>query len=244
MIKGLFGHAKPKEEAKPEVKVEESVVNTEPETVAEAVETEQPVSAIAETVNTEAEKIEAVSAETEVAFAQSENEADIADIAVPNFSVTTESAEEAVTETQTQPLNEHRGARFSVGIDLGTTHCVLSYVDLADTSDDKIILEVMPIPQLIEPGIVEDKMQLPSFVYLAHEAEISGGDKALPWTTEPEFLVGEIARNMGGKTPIRLVASAKSWLCHAGVDCKSAILPADSPDEIERFHRFKPLSLI
>ncbi|MGR9114244.1 MAG: Hsp70 family protein, partial [Gammaproteobacteria bacterium] len=39
---------------------------------------------------------------------------------------------------------------------------------------------------------------------------------------------------LGSKTPIRLVASAKSWLCHAGVDCKSPILPADAPEEVER----------
>ncbi len=134
--------------------------------------------------------------------------------------------------------NDSEGPRFSVGIDLGTTHCVISYVDLQET-DDEIVQEVMDIPQLIEPGEVEDKKQLPSFLYLAHEAEIPEGSTALPWTAKPEHLVGEIARNMGSKTPIRLVASAKSWLCHAGVDCKAAILPADAPEEIERISPFQ-----
>lgn len=44
----------------------------------------------------------------------------------------------------------------------------------------------------------------------------------LPWTTEPKALVGAIARNLGSKTPIRLVASAKSWLCHGGVNRRDA----------------------
>lgn len=129
--------------------------------------------------------------------------------------------------------------QYSVGIDLGTTHCVLSYVDLSQADRDDYVQEVMAIPQLIMPGSVEDKSQLPSFLYLAHEAEIAEGSTTLPWTTKPNYLVGEIARNMGGKAPIRLVASAKSWLCHAGVDCKAPVLPADAPEEIERVSPFQ-----
>jgi len=146
----------------------------------------------------------------------------------------------AVVSTAASPADKTQKRRFSVGIDLGTTHCVLSYLDLVRTEEDeKIVQEVMAIAQLTAPGTVENKAQLPSFVYLAHEAEITPGDKALPWTEEPAFLLGEIARNMGGKTPIRLVSSAKSWLCHAGVDCKMPILPADAPDEIVRISPFQ-----
>ncbi|CAD6879132.1 DnaK-related protein [Methylomonas albis] len=128
-------------------------------------------------------------------------------------------------------------ARYSVGIDLGTTHCVLSYVDL-EAGDDNVLLEVLAIPQLTGPGTIEDKAQLPSFTYLAHPAEIAEGATALPWTAHPEYLVGEIARNLGSKTPIRLVSSAKSWLCHAGVDCKQAILPAEAPEDVARISPF------
>ncbi|OHX36438.1 Hsp70 family protein [Methylomonas sp. MS20] len=128
-------------------------------------------------------------------------------------------------------------ARYSVGIDLGTTHCVLSYVDL-QAGDDQVAIEVFAIPQLIGPGQIEDKAQLASFTYLAHPAELAEGSTALPWSAKPDKLVGEIARNLGGKTPIRLVASAKSWLCHAGVDCKQPILPAEAPDEVERISPF------
>ncbi len=150
--------------------------------------------------------------------------------------------EEPASEVESEAEAEHDGPRFSVGIDLGTTHCVLSYVDLLKTSDDGVEQQVMAIPQLSEPGVVEDKSQLPSFMYLPHEAEMTDDDKTLPWSAQPEHLVGEIARNMGGKTPIRLVASAKSWLCHAGVDCKKPILPAEAPEEIERVSPFQATS--
>ena len=129
--------------------------------------------------------------------------------------------------------------RFSVGIDLGTTHCVLSYSDITDIDDEEFSQQVMAIPQLTSPGEVEDSFQLPSFLYQAHEAELLVGSTALPWTVKPEYLVGEIARALGSKTPIRLISSAKSWLCHAGVDCKSPILPPDAPEEVERLSPFQ-----
>jgi hypothetical protein len=135
------------------------------------------------------------------------------------------------------PSNE-TGPRFSVGIDLGTTHCVLSYADLGKVEHDDFSPEVLAIPQLTSPGAVEDKPQLPSFLYQAHSEELAEGSTALPWSQKPDYLVGEIARTLGSKTPIRLVASAKSWLCHAGVDCKSPILPSDAPEEVERVSPF------
>jgi len=131
------------------------------------------------------------------------------------------------------------GTRFCVGIDLGTTHCVLSYADLDCIDDEQFSPQIMAIPQLTSPGSVEEKQQLPSFLYLAHEAELATGSTELPWTANPDFLVGEIARNLGSKTPIRLVSSAKSWLCHTGVDCKAAVLPAEAPDEVERVSPFQ-----
>ena len=129
--------------------------------------------------------------------------------------------------------------RFSVGIDLGTTHCVVSYLELAESGDVEFPQQVMAIPQLTLPGVVEDSFQLPSFLYQAHEAELAAGSTSLPWTIKPDYLVGEIARNLGSKTPIRLVSSAKSWLCHAGVDCKAPILPVNAPEEVERISPFQ-----
>jgi hypothetical protein len=75
---------------------------------------------------------------------------------------------------------------------------------------------------------------LPSFLYQAHEAELAESDLVLPWTNKPDAIVGELARQLGSKTPIRLIASAKSWLCHAGVDCRAPILPVQAPEEVKR----------
>ncbi len=124
--------------------------------------------------------------------------------------------------------------RFSVGIDLGTTNSVVSYLELSQCDGEHAPLEVLPIPQLTSPGLIGEKKQLPSFIYQAHESELAEGDIALPWDDSPDTIVGEIARQLGGKTPIRLVSSAKSWLCHSGVDCRSAILPVQSPEEVPR----------
>ncbi|EPM4287097.1 Hsp70 family protein [Vibrio alginolyticus] len=133
-------------------------------------------------------------------------------------------SQEASVETQQTP-------KFSVGIDLGTTHCVMSFVD---THDEDARVEVMPIPQLTAPGTVETRSQLGSFLYQPHEHEMNPQSRVLPWSSEPKALVGAVARNLGSKTPIRLVASAKSWLCHAGVNRRDAFLPAGSPEEVEK----------
>ena len=84
---------------------------------------------------------------------------------------------------------------------------------------------VLPIPQLTAPGAVEAQPLLPSFLYLPHADELPAGELALPWRPTATHAVGELARSRGATTPIRLVSSAKSWLCHPGVDRRAAILP-------------------
>jgi len=92
---------------------------------------------------------------------------------------------------------EHSSAaRYAVGIDLGTTNCVLSYVEL-HSEQEPAPHHVMPISQLTSPGSVEEKSQLPSFMYQAHEAELAQGDTALPWNATPDTIVGAIARELG-----------------------------------------------
>ncbi|MBE2258739.1 MAG: Hsp70 family protein [Candidatus Accumulibacter sp.] len=125
-------------------------------------------------------------------------------------------------------------ARFAIGIDLGTTHCALSWVDIGGSDGEQVAQGVLPIPQLTAPASVEALGLLPSFIYLPHASELAAGDLNLPWTAEQDYAVGEMARRLGAATPIRLVASAKSWLCHAGVDRRAAILPSDAPPEVAR----------
>jgi len=123
-------------------------------------------------------------------------------------------------------------AQYAVGIDLGTTHCVLSYVDLTTSEREEVNQQVMPVPQLTAPGTVDEPHLFPSFIYLPHSEEFAAGDLALPWGSDNVHLMGELARQRGVNTPIRLVSSAKSWLCHSGVDCRAAFLPLESPAEI------------
>jgi molecular chaperone DnaK (HSP70) len=123
-------------------------------------------------------------------------------------------------------------ARYSIGIDLGTTHCVLSYVDLTQSEREKVLQKVFPIPQLTAPGTLDDVTVLGSFLYLPHDSEFAANDLTLPWNEKNQRVTGEFARSRGIQTPIRLVSSAKSWLCHSGVDCRQAFLPLDAPSEV------------
>lgn len=126
------------------------------------------------------------------------------------------------------------GPRYAIGIDLGTTHCAMSCVDTEASDADQASLSVIAIPQLTEPGAVEERPLLPSFLYLPHASEFAVADLGLPWTGEQGIVVGELARSRGAHTPIRLVSSAKSWLCHSGVDRRAPILPSDAPAEVPR----------
>jgi molecular chaperone DnaK (HSP70) len=139
---------------------------------------------------------------------------------------------DAVTDTLNTP-------RYAIGIDLGTTHSALSYVDLQASDGEQADQRVLAIPQLSSPGTVEALPLLPSFMYLPHPDELAAGELALPWTggqAAPGSLpvIGEMARARGAGTPIRLVSSAKSWLSHPSVDRRAAILPADAPEEVTR----------
>ncbi len=121
-----------------------------------------------------------------------------------------------------------KDAKFAVGIDLGTTHCAVAYADLRVEGARP---EVLEIPQLVAKGSVEARTLLPSFVYFAHESD---GPQALPWDKKRSFAVGEYARSRGLDAPARLIASAKSWLCHPTMDRRSGILPMGAPEDVEK----------
>ncbi|WP_089724254.1 Hsp70 family protein [Candidatus Thiosymbion oneisti] len=131
-------------------------------------------------------------------------------------------------------------ARYAVGIDLGTTHCALSYVDLDHSEWDQVAQEMMPVPQLTGPGSVAALPLLPSFLYLPHPDELAIADLVLPWGNTGDRILGEMARSIGARTPIRLVSSAKSWLCHPGIDRRSAVLPPGAPEaEVPRLSPYE-----
>jgi molecular chaperone DnaK (HSP70) len=124
------------------------------------------------------------------------------------------------------------GSPFVIGIDLGTTNSAVAYLDLRTEQAGLPPVQVFAIPQLVGAGRVESRPLLPSFVYLPGPFELSPGALALPWDSERAFAVGEFARQQGSLVPGRLVGSAKSWLCHPGVDRRAAMLPWGAADDV------------
>jgi molecular chaperone DnaK (HSP70) len=122
-------------------------------------------------------------------------------------------------------------SRYIIGIDLGTTNSAVAYVDLADPADVPPI-RLFKIAQLVEQARVEPHSYLPSFLYLPGSHDLPPGATGLPWDAARDYAVGAFARDQGALVPARLVASAKSWLCHTGVDRDSGLLPWGSPSEI------------
>jgi molecular chaperone DnaK (HSP70) len=122
-------------------------------------------------------------------------------------------------------------ARYVVGIDLGTTNSALAYVDTGSNTENAAPTQ-LAIPQVVQPGTVEDRPLLPSFLYLPGPNEQPAGSLKLPWDAARDYAVGEFARNFGSQVPTRLVASAKSWLCHPGIDRRAPVLPWKSPDTV------------
>ena len=132
-------------------------------------------------------------------------------------------------------------ASYAIGIDLGTTHTAISYVDLDLSEGESVALHVRDIAQHTGPGALESKKLLPSFLYLPHAGELPEGSLTLPWRTHEARTIGEFARSLGSKTPMRLVSSAKSWLGHGGVDRRAAILPVKTMQEADDVPRISPL---
>src|SRR5436190_11079783 len=124
-------------------------------------------------------------------------------------------------------------SRYVIGIDLGTTNCSLAYVDTG-AGEEAARPADLPIPQIVQPGVVEERPLLPSFLYLPGANELPAGSLKLPWDANRDYAVGEFARQQGSLVPTRLVSSAKSWLCHSGIDRRAAVLPWKAPEGTRR----------
>lgn len=125
-------------------------------------------------------------------------------------------------------------SNFIIGIDLGTTNSAVSYVDLTAKGDKSKVIQFLDIPQLTAPGELGQRSVLPSFLYIPAAYEIESGSVKLPWDEKREYAVGEIAREQGALVPGRQISSAKSWLCHSGVDRTSNILPWGEGVDIDK----------
>jgi molecular chaperone DnaK (HSP70) len=126
-------------------------------------------------------------------------------------------------------------AKFSIGIDLGTTNCAMAFVSLnGETSRS----EIFPVPQWETSGTLIESLTLPSFLYLPRENEtpqmLGKGLAGRQW------IVGRFARKQAAESPGRVAHSAKSWLCHHAMDRSAAFLPWRS-DEIPIEKRISPI---
>lgn len=111
---------------------------------------------------------------------------------------------------------------YRVGIDLGTTNCVVSYLSAGST--EPLLLSM---PQVMADNSVQEFPYLPSAIYLLAEDE--SPVQVLPWRRDDAkakgYIVGVGALALGQRRADQLVQSAKSWLSHRQVDRRDKILP-------------------
>ena len=90
-------------------------------------------------------------------------------------------------------------ARFSIGIDLGTTNCALAFVPL----DGEAKSEILAIAQWATLSTIAESTVLPSFLYLPEEAasvQIGVGE-----ADNPLLIVGLSDANLGRRCFLRQV---------------------------------------
>ncbi|HEX3018827.1 MAG TPA: Hsp70 family protein [Chitinispirillaceae bacterium] len=122
-------------------------------------------------------------------------------------------------------------AAYSIGIDLGTTNSVVAYVKLGD---ENAKVELLNIQQLTGAATIENRFSLPSFCYLATDAEKEKRSYDVQWEKGRDYAVGELARKQAAEVPSRTIAAAKSWLAHSKVDRHEEILPWNAPSDVRK----------
>jgi actin-like ATPase involved in cell morphogenesis len=115
--------------------------------------------------------------------------------------------------------------QFAIGIDLGTTNCVVAYKPV----DSPMESQVLEIPQLVAPNQTESFSSLPSFLYLLTSEQQQSDDFTVRFdgeqATGSSVCAGRYAREQSAEHPDRVVAAAKSWLSNESTDRHAKILP-------------------
>jgi hypothetical protein len=112
-------------------------------------------------------------------------------------------------------------ARFSLGIDLGTSNSAIAVADI-ESGETRIV----EIAQILGPNQLGEMPTLPSAIYIPHREEFPEGSFPLPWNDAGDpAVIGQFGRDRGALVPDRLVTSAKSWLSNPHIDPKQRILP-------------------
>lgn len=103
----------------------------------------------------------------------------------------------------------------------------------AKSDADVPAIEQFSIPQITASSTEGEASALPSFLYFPLQEELQAKISAISWDPSSSHTVGVFARERGGEVPGRMISSAKSWLCHAGIDRREKLLPVGS-DGIEK----------
>jgi molecular chaperone DnaK (HSP70) len=111
---------------------------------------------------------------------------------------------------------------YFIGIDLGTTNTVVSYLDRRDEGAAPQLFSVL---QLTDNGETQERESLASFVFIPDGNEVPEGALSLPWEGDMRFAVGELARKNAPLLPGKVIASTKSWLCAENIDRLAPVLP-------------------
>src|SRR5512143_1940388 len=92
-----------------------------------------------------------------------------------------------------------QNSKYIIGIDLGTTHCVLAYTRVPESGDEAPEISVFPVPQVVSPGELRAQPLLPSFLFFPGPHDVAPGSLALPWDAGKDHAVGEFARQRGAE---------------------------------------------
>jgi molecular chaperone DnaK (HSP70) len=90
-------------------------------------------------------------------------------------------------------------ARFSIGIDLGTTNSALAFAPLVGEAAPEILL----VPQWESLAGLAEERTLPSFLYLPEDA-VAAHFRARS-IGAGQWIIGRFARAKAGETPGRLI---------------------------------------
>lgn len=121
-------------------------------------------------------------------------------------------------------------ASYIIGIDLGTTNCTMAYTPVKVEDKQLPIIDQARLTQVVHANTQDAPFSLPSFIYYPLPEELAAKVAAIEWDLSRPYAVGTFARERGGELPSRLIASAKSWLCHNGIDRREPLLPFESED--------------
>lgn len=127
---------------------------------------------------------------------------------------------------------------YIIGIDLGTTNCTLSYTPIQPEDKHHPQLTQFAIEQIVSAQTPGSVLSLPSFIYYPLTEELQAKVAELAWDGSRSYAIGTFARDRGAELPTRLIASAKSWLCHSGINRREKLLPLETE---EKANQMSPL---